>query len=242
MEPFDFGIQSHNGDGRMPILLRYSGQGRREEIHLTPEKHGKRLVQRLTNGVNLAKIAFADDGVLWNWTTWGRDFSSADLGEKGEGFENGGGKTANEGTPSLRVFFHLKAAALGERSRRPFSPDEAFVSVSRREIFMAHRVMEDYITARYRQLLLDPDADGPEPAIDYSAGTYSFRFGALCGTLIPDDREISDDILLFAGLKEPLEQVAEYLTDPPSPFRVQFDADGVRLRLPIRENLDGVEF
>ena len=42
--------------------------------------------------------------------------------------------------------------------------------------------------------------------------------------------------------EEPLEQVAEYLTDPPSPFRVQFDADGVRLRLPIRENLDGVEF
>lgn len=236
MEPFDFGIQDHNGSGRTPILIRYSAQGRREDIRLAPENHAETFVKRLTNRIDLDKIAFSKEGVLWNWT---RPINAAEKAETEiDPSDSARNDVSSESEPdrsSLRIFFQPKKATFGQKSSRPIPPADAYVSVSRGEIFMAHHVLKDYIVARYRQILLNPDGEIPEPVIDYSAGTYHFQFGAVCGSLIPDDREVEGDLVLFADLKRPLDHVAPYLARFPSASGARFDSDGVRIRLEIKE-------
>lgn len=241
-----------NRDGREPLLLFYSGQGRFEEFPLVAVEHAPAILRRMSLGIDLEKVVFSSAGAIWNWGSapnfgagsekeeWVSDASSSETASDSFSppFHDDlfpPEKNSANGT-ILRVFFSAKSSRLRRVSQNNYPGEAAYVSVSRREIFLAHDVLGDYLIDRCREILR-PDSPARteelSPAVDVEnfAGTILFRFGPLGGSLVPDDPEIFDDLILYSGLERPLAHVADFVTANPKTGRVILDAAGLRLRL-----------
>lgn len=222
LEPLQFRLQAHNFDGRQPLVLRYTGPGRYEEFPLEPAEHLSGLLRRLSAKLNLERIAFPPNDALWNWDN---SDETAPLSHPQQ--------TGDEPN-ALRLFFLPAEPLLGQKADAPYTSADAYVSVSRCEIFLSFRVIRDYLTARCRTLLL-PDspllADQTGAITEFFAGTCRFHFGPLFGRLIPDDRSLPEEIARFAHLTKPLEYIAEYFDQTATKYPIRFDEDGLRLKL-----------
>lgn len=223
MEPLQFKRQTHNFDGRQPLILRYSGPGRLEEFPLDPVEHLPGLLRRLPEKLDLSKIVLNQNDALWNWENADE---TAPLSSPAT--------DVSVESPSLRLFFLAAEPLFGQKAETRYPSEDAYVSVSRGEIFLSYRVVRDYLSARCRALLL-PDSpvqsDSTEATAEFLAGTCRFRFGSLHGRLIPDDGELSEDIARFADLVKPLEHVSDYLDRETPKGPVRIDSDGIRLTL-----------
>ena len=212
LERFDFSRQPHNRDGRAPLLFRYSGVGRAEEFLLSPEEHAPAMLERLAERIDPQKILLSEKDAIWNWNA------------------------AENSAAALRIFFSLVPTDSSPISDRPFPAADAYVSVSRREIFLSHKPLREYILQRCRAALrsdsplMTPNA-AEHLTTEILAGTVGFRFGALAGTLLPGDEESSRALVRFARLDEPLEQLADYVTRNFRTGAVRLDDDGLRLSL-----------
>ena len=218
LERFDFTRQPHNRDGRTALLLHYVGVGRVEEFSLPPEQHVRGMLERLPERIDPEKISFSEKDALWNW---------------------------NAASPSkavLRVFFRPASQRPVSVAKEPYPSDQAYVSVSRREIFFAQNVLRDYILVRCRETLR-PDSPlfDPETAerltTETHAGTVHFRLGTLAGSFLPGDEKSSRDLIRFARLEEPLTQLTDYVTRDFQKGRALLDEEAFRLPLfPPEEN------
>lgn len=213
LEHFEFSRQPHNRNGRAPLLLRYSGVGRAEEFLLPPEEHAPTMLERLVERIDPKKIILSEKDAIWNWST-----------------------AENPADGVLRIFFSSAPADSSPISDRPFSAVDAYVSVSRREIFLSHKPLREYVLQRCRAALR-PDSPLLTPVaadrltIETLAGTVGFRFGALAGTFLPGDEESSRALVRFARLDEPLGQLADYVTRNFMTGGVRLDDDGLHLPL-----------
>lgn len=228
LEPLQFRLQAHNFDGRQPLVLRYTGPGRYEEFPLEPAEHLPGLLRRLAAKINPEKIVFPPNDALWNW-------ENSDLtGLSGAVPPLPNERQTDDEQSVLRLFFQPAEPLLGQKADAPYESADAYVSVSRREIFLSFRVIRDYLTACCRALLL-PDSplltNQTSANTEFFAGTCRFNFGPLFGRLIPDDRTLPEEIARFAHLTKPLEYIADYFDPAAAKCPVRFDEDGLRLKL-----------
>jgi len=112
---------------------------------------------------------------------------------------------------------------------------EAYVSVSRRYVFIGRPVVESYLRAWLDSLQIE-DA-GVAFDFDTPSGGVEFAGGAIGGQMFLSDEVIAAELIRFAGLQQPLSHVSDWV-------ELEFDAavedkcgvhnDGVYIQLSER--------
>ncbi len=168
LRPFSLSEQRESASGREPLTLIYVGDGRLEELELRPERDALPLIASLDVGVDVAKIRLPNSGAYWTWSDYGP--SHPFFSEPLESETNDVSPVNDKTSPRfLRVYFEPRETTFSQT--RTFDAQDAYVSVSRREIFFSWRVLQAYLEARCRDLLVDfcakscdaPNADAPQP-------------------------------------------------------------------------------
>jgi hypothetical protein len=183
LKPFSFASQVPNGDGQEPLVLTYLGEGRLEEYRLYPKDHALAMIRFVCPGVVASRVQLPRDDASWHW----------DPAEPGAG---------------MRVYFAPTSQVLNQRVGQAPAQD-AYVSVSRRHVFIGRAVAEAYLRAWLRRLGLDDagarlDFTAPSAAIEFAAGPVG-------GEMFLDDEVSTRDLLQAAGLDVALAQLGEYV-------------------------------
>ncbi len=151
LRPFSLSEQRESASGREPLTLLYVGDGRLEELELRPERDALPLIASLDLGVDVAKIRLPNSGACWTWSDYGP--SHPFFAEPFESETNDVSPTSDNASPRcLRVYFEPRETNFSQTLT--FDAQDAYVSVSRREIFFSWRVLEAYLEARCRDLLI----------------------------------------------------------------------------------------
>lgn len=165
LRPFSFSEQVESASGREPLTLAYVGDGRLEELTLEPERDAAALIASLDLGVDVEKIQIATSGPCWTWNDFGptHPFFSRPLDEE-----------SAEDDAAARRFLRVYFEPREKRFLREltFDASDAYVSVSRREIFFSWRVLRACLEARCRDLLVAdgaPSDAAPRPVEDADA-------------------------------------------------------------------------
>ncbi len=163
LRPFSLSEQRESASGREPLTLIYVGDGRLEELELRPERDALPLIASLDVGVDVAKIRLPNSGACWTWSDCGptHPFFSQALDA-----ENDDAPPINDNASSrcLRVYFEPRETTFARTAT--FDAQDAYVSVSRREIFFSWRVLQAYLEARCRDLLVGFSATSDNKQLD----------------------------------------------------------------------------
>ena len=209
--PFRFADQPHNGDGRQSLIITYTGPGRLEEFPVHAAKHAENLLQYVVPDIVSGEIRISEHDVVWSW--------SAD-------------------EASMKLCFQPVAARLEAAFPPRFDPEDAYVSVSRREMHIGHPVLEAFVAAWFAKLCgrqtvsFDTPSAGADPVgIEMIAGGFSFRQGRFGGQMLIEDDMPLSDLILFAGLARPLESVRHQVKLHASSSETRVDKSGLTLPL-----------
>ncbi len=151
LRPFSLSDQRESASGRESLTLLYVGDGRLEELELRPERDALPLIASLDVGVDVEKIRLPNAGAYWTWSDYGpsHPFFSQPLDSENDAKEP---SDDAESPRFLRVYFEPRETTFSQT--RTFDAQDAYVSVSRREIFFSWRVLQAYLEARCRDLLV----------------------------------------------------------------------------------------
>ncbi|MDO4586292.1 MAG: hypothetical protein Q4C95_03245 [Planctomycetia bacterium] len=153
MEPFRFEDQVRNTTGKELLVIRYVSDGRLEEYSLHPFDHANSMIASLDPKIDPSKIKINSEDAIWNWGIAnqenGNEFDDAKkigiekavLEEKSSSSIEK--KAVNKRT--MRIFFEPIPNLLSKVSSYSFSPQEAYVSVSRSELFISLFVIRHYL-------------------------------------------------------------------------------------------------
>jgi hypothetical protein len=152
LQPFSLSEQRESASGREPLTLVYVGDGRLEELELRPERDALPLIASLDLDVDVEKIRLPNSGAYWTWSDYGptHPFFSEPLDAETDDVAPSNGKPSSR---FLRVYFEPRETNFSQTAK--FDAQDAYVSVSRREIFFSWRVLEAYLETRCRALLVD---------------------------------------------------------------------------------------
>jgi len=207
--PFKFSGQSKNSDGQEPLKLTYCGEGRLEEYALPPEDHVLDMIRFVCPRIETSRIRLSRDDASWHWNP-----------------------TADPPEP-MRIYFEPTTRLLLGPPRSP--TPEAYVSVSRRHVFIGRPVVESYLRAWLESLGIDEEAI--EFEFDTPSGGVEFAASAVGGQMFLSDDVIAKELLRHAGLERPLSHVSEWATvdlDSPPSDRCGIHQDGVYIQLSER--------
>jgi hypothetical protein len=209
LSPVKFAAQVRNADGREPLVLIYVGEGRVEEYRLHPEDHALAMIRFVCPGILPSRVQLPQDDAGWHW---------------GEGGER----------PQMRVYFAPTSQALNAPLGRPVG-QAAYVSVSRRQIFLGRPVVEAYVTAWLERLGIGPG----EATFDFATPSAGIEFvaGPVGGQMLVDDRVTTSDLLRFAGLDKVVAQLGDFVAldlDSPAEEGCGVFQDGVTIQLEPR--------
>ncbi|MBR5244309.1 MAG: hypothetical protein IKW13_08740 [Thermoguttaceae bacterium] len=157
LRPFTLSDQRESASGREPLTLLYVGDGRLEELELLPERDALPLIASLDLGVNPEKIRLPNSGAYWTWNDFGptHPFFSEPLDSENDDETD---SPDDETSPRfLRVYFEPSETTFSQTLK--FDAQDAYVSVSRQEIFFSWRVLEAYLKSRCLDLLAPSRSD-----------------------------------------------------------------------------------
>lgn len=213
LKPFRFADQPANCDGREPLTVVYTGDGRLEEYRLHPEQHLLALIRFVCPSIDPSRLQLPKDDASWRWTT-------------------------SEGVPeSMRMFFEPTTRILVNVEARP-AAEASYVSVSRGHVFIDRATVQSYIEACLLQLGVESEEAGFN--FGTPSGSIDFTAGPIAGQMFLDGDVAAGDLIRFAGLAPALTHVSN-LAQPAPPVpdercgadeRCGVYEDGVYLRLP----------
>ncbi len=176
--PFSIAEQASSATGREPLKLVCFGPGRLEDLALDPFECAAKLLASLSIGLDVEKIRVPTSGAVWTWGAFGPTHSfydsasnepktepervattDADVPKRAERFDDATLAAARKTVfderrvvgDYLRVYFEPTESFDLEET---FDARDAYVSVSRREMFLSWRVVKIYVEKRCRDLLI----------------------------------------------------------------------------------------
>lgn len=180
LEKIVFDPAALNWNGTQPLILTYSVPGRVEDFEMKPEEHAFPLLCSVHPFFQTAKAAFIPNSSLWTWDE-----------EK------------------MRILFTAKELQT-EPSGEVFSTEDAYVSVSRRRIFISFEVLQEYLAAQFAEIGLEMGPDSPM-RWDDSIGGLIYRAGSVTIQWILSEADALDDVLRFLGLDLMLGQIRSWV-------------------------------
>lgn len=186
MEKIVFDPGKLNWNGTQPLVLTYSVPGRVEDFELHPQKHAFSILRHLHPFFQEEKAAFIPNASLWIWDS-----------------------------QMMRIHFMLKELET-QPSGEVYGASDAYVSFSRRKIFLSFDVIQEYLAAQFGKLGLEMGAEDPI-RWDDSIGGLVYRSGNVTVQWVLSDCEALQDLLRFLGLDSVLSQMEDFVD---SRFRV----------------------
>lgn len=216
--PFRFDLQEDNVDGREPLLVTYLGEGRLEEYRLKPEEHAFGLLKSILPDLDASAIRFSPSGPIWS---------------------RGPGRTISTDSDSLtnisglRVFFETTFSGIDETDTPQFAPPEAYVSVSRQELFISRSTLARYLAAWMDRIAgKNEDEEAiAKPELQLVGGGYSFQGLQLGGEFLLQNDIVFQDLLRFSGLSRALEEIRHLARLDMEAGETEISDDGIRLTL-----------
>ncbi|MDO4570195.1 MAG: hypothetical protein Q4D38_07430 [Planctomycetia bacterium] len=187
--------------GRESLILTYTSPGRVEDYELYPEDHTRAMVRFLFEKVSVEEMLPVPYAPLWTWD------------EKG-----------------LRIFFTMKRTLL-ETGASPCETQDAFVSVTRKQIFLSKNVFSRYVEA-----LLERSGFGmTEVSVVWSPaiGGYVAEHENLKVQLLITEEETLTDLLDFTGLKKTLTWISSGASVDFERVRAGADVSKEGMRIPL---------
>lgn len=203
MEEIHLDAQTLNSEGSQFLKVTYTLPGRVEDIELDPEKHAFRLIQSFHPNFQLEKVQFIPHSSRWLWSQ-----------------------------DSVRIYFTLKELN-SSPSGEVFEADEAYVSLTRRQIFLSYGLIQEYLLMLIADLGLET---GDEVSVhwDESKGGAVYRCGNTLVQWTPEGEEEFQDLLNFAGSNLILKQTCDLLK---TNVQIQFEITQITnagLKIPIK--------
>ena len=208
--PFKFHEQSENSDGQQPLKLTYCGEGRLEEFLLHPRDHVLDMIRFACPQIKTSRIRLPQDDAKWYWSP------SADPPEP------------------MRIYFEPTTRSLCGSDSLPPSP-EAYVSVSRRHVFIGRSIVESYLKAWFESLGIDEA--GAQFEFDTPSGGIEFTASAVGGQMFLSDDVIAGELIRYAGVDRPLSYVRDWVEldlDSAPQDKCGIHRDGVYIQLSER--------
>lgn len=213
--PFRFEKQPPNPDGLQPLVVTYTGLGRVEEFSIHPEKHASALLRTICPAMDTNSIRINEDEAIWNWSS-----SYALPSDDGE-----------MAGSAMRIHFEPTVSALPAEVSGEFDPNECYVSVSRKEMFLGRSVLNDYFAAWLNRISGENERKRSDLNIELIGGGVTFRGERLGGQFFLQDDPDFRELLRFSGLSRTLKDVAETVRLDLDSSETEIDADGFRFRL-----------
>ncbi len=210
LRPFSFKEQSENSDGQEPLRLTYCGDGRLEEFLLRPRDHVLETIRFACPRIETSRIRLPQDDAKWFWN-----------------------RAADPPEP-MRVYFEPTTRSLHASAPSPPS-SEAYVSVSRRHVFVGRPVVESYLAAWLESLGID-DAE-VRFEFETPSGGVELSTGAVGGQMFLSDDVVAEELIRFAGLNRALTHVSDWVRldlDSDRQDKCGIYEDGVYIRLSER--------
>ena len=219
--PFRFAEQASNVDGLQPLKICYVGDGRLEDFFIHPEKHALSMLAAVCHGLDAKQIRVCKNGTIWRWS---HHFGGTPVEE-------------NEDIPvsRMRVYFESTPRILPSEISIRFDPRHCYVSVTRKELFLAREVVQGYIAAWFDLFSRNGNeqkTDNPV-VVEPIAGGFAFHNNRFGGELVLQDDEIFTDLLRFCGLGKSLEELSSIIRPDLDSPELEINDDGLRIRLAV---------
>ncbi len=216
--PFRFDIQSPTVTGREPLVVTYLGEGRLEEYRLKPEEHAGGLLKSILPSLDETNIRFSPDGPVWSRNPGLTISSDPDSMTQIDG---------------LRIFFETTFTTIDETDTQQFAPPEAYVSVSRQELFLSKNTLARYLAAWMSRIAgrCDNDDHPAKPELQIIGGGYSFQSVQLGGEFLPENDAVFQDLLRFSGLRRALDAIGGMVRLDMETGDTEISEEGLRLSL-----------
>ncbi len=206
LSPFRFTDQTRGSTGEQPLTLTYTGPGRLEQYELSARDHALDLLCRTCPGLSREGIELPQQGAIWSWPPISgkkasqdtpvvitRDDHTADAQE--------------EAAVTMRLFFRPVVATLGVISPGGFPPENAYLSVSRKEIFMHINVITEYFLAWLDRLGTPEESENLRCRATACGFCVTTPYLTIEATIAPN--EVFQDMLRFAGLSRWFDELGD---------------------------------
>lgn len=181
LEPVQFDPTVVNCDGTQPLRLVYTAPGRYEEFHLEAE-HALPLLEDVLPSLVGKKIALLNDAARWSWDS-----------------------------ELMRIHFRLDEQDDEAIPSESFPVNEAYVSVSRKELFLSNELFRRYFKWRFETLGLHFPEETPVKW-DVSVGGFTCETERLSAQFMFSGEEPLREILVFAQLDGILRNVGAWVS------------------------------
>lgn len=233
--PFRFCDQQQDTDGRQPLVVTYTGEGRLEEFPIYPEKHALDLLRFMLPSLVHEAVLIPEREAIWNWDSC----SSNETAMFDEANRETGARR------SMRLFFLLRREGRDNQifsldAFPPhFSPNEAYVSISRRELHIGLNVVRRFFATKISSFIHRPSTAfaAPEPPVDVMvspvSGGFELSAPPVGGELLLEEDAVFQEILAFSGLTRSMATLSGQVhLDLNSP-EIFADVDGITIPLLI---------
>ncbi|MGL4594589.1 MAG: hypothetical protein ACRCUY_07670 [Thermoguttaceae bacterium] len=230
--PFQFDLSQANQNGHEPIVITYQGEGRIEEIRLSPKKHASALLCSICPALQLEQIQIepCESKAMWQWS---RDFGQEQISFRSVPSQLHESSMKHLFSPiMMRIYFEPISPEQKSETSHNFKPEIGYVSVSKRELFIGTELIQHYFAAWLEQLTGKSDSSlDPLPHVEPVSGGFRFISNQFGGELLLHENATFKNLLHFAKLDQSLRQVAEIVRIPFDSNDVKIDGDGIRFRL-----------
>lgn len=212
LTPFQFTDQPKDKNPAQNLLLIYSTAGRVEELELNSTEHAVNLLCHVYETLDQNLITLPNSGMHWHWPFF---LSSNDHWDR----------DVSDNKAVMKIYFEPTCQVLNRASEVPFAPEKAYLSFSRRKLFIHQEVIFEY----YRQKML---------ALGYSVNTDQFDFsmtslGFICTDQqiawewIPEWDDIFNDLLIFSGCRHWIDHLKNVLSINDRTIDINIEKEGV---------------
>ncbi len=199
------------GGGKQPFTVTYSVPGRVEDFQMTPEEHAFPILRSVHPDLQIEKVSFVPASALWTWNQ-----------EK------------------MRIFFQPNEV-LSEPSGEVFSDEEAYISISRKQIFLSFEIIQEYLASMLAALGVEISPDSTSKiSVQWnpSIGAVVYNCGSVSVQLFFTDENSICDVLRFLGLDVTMRQLETWVKSALNNVQVskiEIQETGIRIPLIVQQ-------
>lgn len=159
LSPFRIIDQPHNFDGQQSLILTYVGQGRVEQLAVSPQKYALSLLRYAVPILRFDSIRLLQKSAIWNWELAQAQDSPSFSNQSSSSYlrqETSKNVLELEIFPAswFRIYFETVFRSLQLDFKEDyFSPFQTYVSVSRKEMFIGSQILAAYFYTWIGRLL-----------------------------------------------------------------------------------------
>lgn len=194
------------------LQLTYFATGRIEEFELNSTEHALNLLCHVYETLDRDRITSPASGAHWNWPVT--------LSQNRHSDEDG-----SAGSAIMKIYFEPIQPVINRVSETPFAPEKAYLSFSRKKLFIHQEVIFEY----YCQKMADLGYSVIQDRFDCSMTSMGFLCTdqRITWEWIPEWDVVFNDLLIFSGCRHWIDHLKNDISICGTTIDINLENEGV---------------